>query len=77
MYIYRYIVYTFFDQQWKCVDHSPAPFSSLRRVGTSDLSVKKVQVATRSEFCWEKYVFIRLLPGSLWDSHCVTICHRL
>ena len=56
---------------------SSAPSSSLRWVDTFDLSLKKVQVATRLDFCWEKYVIIWLLPGSLCDSHCVTICHGL
>ena len=53
---------------------SPAPSSSLRQEGTSDLSLKKIQVATRLDFLWEKCVIIRLL---LCDSHCVTVGHRL
>ena len=81
MYTYRYIVCTFSDQLWKRFDrsivHSSAPYSSLRQEGTSDSSLKKVQVATKLDFLWEKYVIIRLLPGSLCDSHCITIGHRL
>ena len=77
-YTYRYVVAHFLTNDGSIlIIHSPAPSSSLRRVGTSDLSLKKVQVATRLDFCWEKYVFIGLLPGSLCDSHCVTICHKL
>ena len=34
---------------------SPALSSSLRRLGTSDISLKKVQVANRLGFCLEKY----------------------
>jgi len=55
----------------------PTSSSCLRRLGISHVSLKKVQVATILHFCWEKYVFIRLLPGkSVWY-HCVTVCHRL
>ena len=34
---------------------SPAPSSSLWRLGTSDMSLKKVQVANRFGFCFEKF----------------------
>ena len=33
--------------------HSPALSSSLRRLGTSDMSLKKVQVANRFGFAWK------------------------
>ena len=42
---------------------TPAPFSALQRVGTSDMRLKTVQVASILDVCWVKYVFIQLLPG--------------
>ena len=48
---YRYIVRT---QQWKHFNRSPAPSSSLWQLGTSDMSLKKVQVATSLGFCLKK-----------------------
>ena len=59
-YTYRYIVRTFSTNDGSIV-RSPAPSSSLRQVATSDVSLRKVQVATRFDFCPEKDVFI--LPG--------------
>ena len=43
---------------------SPVPFSFLRWLGTSDTSLRKVQVASSLDFCSGKYVFMRLLPGN-------------
>ena len=52
MYTYRYIVRTFStNDRSVSIVRSPAPFSSLRRVATSDVSLRKVQVATRFDFC--------------------------
>ena len=39
---------------------SPVPFSYLRQLGTSDMSLKKVQVASSLDICLGKYVIIRL-----------------
>ena len=56
------------------IARSPGFSSSLQRLGTFDKSLKKVQVATSSDFCWE----ITCLYGyCLVRYHCVTICHRL
>ena len=35
------------------IARSPGLSGSLQRLGTSDMSLNKVQVATSSDFCWE------------------------
>jgi len=53
-YTYHYIVRTFSDQQWSVwIIRSPAPSSSLRRLSASDMSLKKVQVVSSLDFCWD------------------------
>ena len=42
---------------------SPGLSSSLQWLGTSDMGLNKVQVATSLDFFLGKYVFIRLLAG--------------
>ena len=56
-YTYRYISSARFLTNYGSVSIicSPAPSSSLRQGGTSDLSLKKVQVATRLDFCERLY----------------------
>ena len=70
MYTYRYIVCTFSDQLWKRFDrsivHSSAPYSSLRQEGTSDSSLKKVQVATKLDFFVEKNMWLY--------GYCLVVC---
>jgi len=68
MYTYHYIVRKFSDQQWKRFDHlfSCALQLSLR-LGISHTSLKK---AFSLGFCWDKYVFIQLLPVYY---HCASI----
>ena len=45
------------------IARSPAPSSYFRQLGTSDMSRKKVQVASSLDICLGKYVIIRLLPS--------------
>ena len=71
-YTYRYIVRVFSTNDGSIsIVRSPALSSSLRRLGTSDMSLKKVQVANRFGFCLEKY-------GYCLVSRCdIPLCFRL
>ena len=67
-----------FYQQWKRFDRSLSCALHLPPTGSYFwCESQKSTVAIRFDFCWEKDVFIRLLPGkSVWY-HRVTVCHRL
>ena len=50
------------------IARSPGFSSSLQRLGTSDMSLNKVQVATSSDFCWENTCLCGYYLVSLCDT---------
>ena len=60
---------------------SPAPSSSLQQLGTSDMNLKKVQVATSLGFAWKNtclysYSLVSLRDTVMWY-HGVAVCNTL
>ena len=67
-------LYHLYNDESILIIRSPAPSSSLRQLGTSDMSLKKVQVATSLGFAWKNTCLYSYCLVSLRDT---VMCCRL